>query len=451
MVHKICDFPGNLAGFVFMAFLCYYLWVNLIVEKTDRLRGEVLIPGSKSHTIRGVVMGSLAGGISRIKNPLDSADTMASVNACRKLGANIDTSGNTWTISGFGGQPCNPGTTLNMANSGTSMNLVTGVVSLGETEVTLDGDESLRSRPIQPLLDALNILGAQAVSVRNNGNPPVRVKGRIKGGRTRVNGISSQYVSSLLISTPLADEDTEIDVVNVHEIPYIEMTLKWLDEQGIIYGRNSECTHFRIEGRQRYRPVEKTIPADWSSATFLLVAGAITGSDILLKGLDMNDVQGDKTIVEHLRKMGAEIKPEKGGIRIRGAELHGTELDLNSTPDALPALAVLGCFAEGATRLCNVAHARIKETDRIKVMAEELSKMNAEVEEMKDGLIIRKSVLKGTEVNGYYDHRVIMSLALAGLIAEGTTKITTAEAVNVTFPDFVDLMKGLGANIKTEE
>ncbi len=424
--------------------------MNLIAGKTEKLTGEAVIPGSKSHTVRGVVIGSLAGGVSEIINPLASADTAAAVNACRELGAGISAQGRGWVIRGFHGRPCNPLKTLDMANSGTSTNLITGVVSLGDFEAVIDGDESLRTRPVQPLLDALNILGAEAVSLRKNGNPPIKVKGRIKGGRTKVDGISSQYVSSLLISTPLADEDTEIDVVNVHEIPYIEMTLRWLEEQGIQYERNKEFTNFKVKGKQVYRPFKKAIPADWSSATFLLVAGAITESDLLLKGLDIDDVQGDKAVIDHLRKMGADIQAEKEGIRIRGGKLHGAELDLNSTPDALPAMAVLGCFAEGTTRLYNVAHARIKETDRIKVMAEELSRMNAAVEEMKDGLIIRKSALKGAEVNGYYDHRVIMSLALAGLIAEGTTKITTAEAVSVTFPGFVDLMKSLGANLKLE-
>ncbi len=424
--------------------------MNLIAGKTEKLKGEAVIPGSKSHTIRGVVIGSLAGGVSELKNPLKSADTEAAANACRELGAGIDFSGDNCIIRGFHGKPCNPMKTLDMANSGTSTNLITGVVSLGDFETVIDGDESLRTRPVQPLLDALNILGAEAVSLRKNGNPPIKVKGRIKGGRTKVDGISSQYVSSLLISTPLADEDTEIDVVNVSEIPYIEMTLRWLDEQGIQYERSKEFTNFKVKGKQAYRPFKKAIPADWSSATFLLVAGAITKSDLLLKGLDIDDIQGDKAVIDHLRKMGADIKVEKEGIRIKGGELHGAALDLNSTPDALPAMAVLGCFAEGTTRLYNVAHARIKETDRIKVMAEELSKMNAAVEEMKDGLIIRKSALKGTEVNGYYDHRVIMSLALAGLIAEGATKITTAEAVSVTFPGFVDLMKSIGANLKME-
>lgn len=415
------------------------------------MKGEVTIPGSKSQTIRGIIFGSLAEGVSEIKNPLKSADTMASVNGCRALGAKIDISDDrNWIIEGFGGKPRNPAKPLDLANSGTSLNLIAGVVSLGDFEVILDGDESLRKRPVQPLLNALNSLGANGVSLNKNGRPPIKVQGRIKGGRTKVDGISSQFVSSLLISTPLAERDTEIDVVNIHEVPYIEMTLQWLDEQRIRYERKNDFTFFGMKGNQDYKPFQKNIPGDWSSATFLLVAGAITESDILLKGLDINDVQGDKVVIEHLKKMGADIKVEEEGIRVKGGRLRGAELDLNSTPDALPALAVLGCFAEGTTRLYNVAHARIKETDRIKVMTEELSKMNADVKETPDGMVINCGNLKGAEVNGHHDHRVIMALSLAGIIARGTTRISTAEAVDVTFPGFVELMRTIGANIKME-
>lgn len=422
--------------------------MDIIVKKTEKIRGEVVIPGSKSHTIRGVIIGTLAEGITKLINPLMSEDTLASVRGCIQLGAHIDTSGKDWLIEGTAGKIIKPEGPLNLSNSGTSLNLLTGVASLGNFEVILDGDESLRTRPVQPLLDALNTLGASATSIMNNGRPPIKIKGKIKGGKTQVNGISSQFVSSLLISTPMAEQDTEISVVNVYEVPYIEMTLRWLDERGIIYKRNSDYTFFRVKGNQTYKCFEKAIPADWSSATFFLVAGAITNSDILIKGLDIDDVQGDRMVITYLQKMGADIRIEKEGIHIKGCGLKGIELDLNSTPDALPAMAVAGCFAEGTTKIYNVAHARIKETDRIKVMAEELSRMNAKIEEVPDGLIIHHSTLKGTEVNGHSDHRVVMALALAGLIADGTTRVDTAEAVSVTFPNFVELMTKIGADIQ---
>ncbi len=423
--------------------------MKFIVRKTKSLNGTAVIPASKSHTIRAVVIASLAGGRSKILRPLKSDDTMAAVNACSNLGAKISIENDCWIVNGFSGNPENPEKPLDLRNSGTSFNLVCGIVSLGNFEAILDGDDSLRSRPVEPLLSALRNLGAQAMSINGNGKPPVRIKGRIKGGKTTVNGISSQFLSSLLISTPLADNDTEIYVTDLHEKPYVEMTLKWLDEQNIRYEKKEDLSHFIVYGNQSFGPFEKQIPGDWSSATFPLVAAAITGSEVLIKGLDINDVQGDKKIIEYLKNAGATIASNPDGITVKGDSLKCMEIDLNETPDALPALAVLGCAAEGTTVLANVPQARIKETDRIRVMAEELSKMGAEIEEMEDGLIIRKSNLKGTLVNGHKDHRVVMALVLAGLIADGETAITTAESVSVTFPEFSEMMRNLGADIKT--
>ena len=225
------------------------------------------------------------------------------------------------------------------------------------------------------------------------------------------------------------------------------MTLDWLDQQQIHY----ECEGwevFKVKGRQSYHPFEKRVPGDFSSATFPLCAAAITPSRLLLKGLDMSDTQGDKEVVTMLKSMGADIQTSEGGILVASNELTGCELDLNNTPDALPALAVVGCFAKGETVLKNVAQARIKETDRIKVMATELSKMGADIEEMKDGLIIRQSELKGTKVHGYHDHRVVMALSLAGMMAKGETEIDSAESVDITFPGYVGNMCRLGARME---
>ena len=424
--------------------------MELIVEKTERLEGEVTIPGSKSHTIRAVVIASLAKGTSKITKALKSEDTMAAVNACRALGAKIDTSNeDVWIVEGFDHKPKSPQTTLDMANSGVSLRLITGIVAaLCDSEVKLDGDELLRKRPIQPLLSSFNDLGAEASSIKNDGCCPIQIKGRMTGGSTKISGITSQYVSSLLFACPLLEKDSQVSVIEPNEIPFIRLTLKWLDEQGIRCEASDDLTKFIIYGNQKYKAFEKRIPADWSSAAFPIVGAAITDSDVLVKGLQISDVQGDKAIIEYLQKMQADISIEEAGIRIKGRPLQGTAIDLNNTPDALPALAVLGCFADGTTSLKNVEHARIKETDRITIMKQELSKLNADISESKDGLVIHKSELKANNVEGYHDHRVVMALSLAGLIASGKTKITTAEAVKVTYPEYVESMKSLGAKME---
>lgn len=424
--------------------------MKLVINKTDELKGEITIPGSKSHTIRAIIFASLAEGTSKIINPLKSEDTMAAINACKALGAKIDMKNEKeWIVEGFNLNPIIPKDVLNMVNSGTSTRLIIGIIAaLCSEAITLDGDESLRTRPMQPLLKALNNLGAEALSINNDGKCPIRIKGKMKGGKTEIDGISSQYVSSLLMACPLLENDTEINVINIHERPYIEMTLKWLDDQGIVYEKNNELTKFKIKGKQKYKSFEKKISSDWSSATFPLCAAAIIKSDVLLKGLDINDIQGDKTVIDYLKRMGADISIEENGIRIKGKELNGCELDLNATPDALPAMSIVGCFANGTTKLYNVAQARIKETDRIKVMYEELARMGAEIKEMDDGLIIHHSNLHGEKVRSHSDHRVVMALSLAGLIAEGKTTITTVEAINVTFPNYTELMKKLGAKME---
>lgn len=419
--------------------------MNLVVKKSS-LEGSIEIPGSKSHTIRAVVIASLAQGTSRIINPLDSGDTRSAVVACRALGAEIET-GKEWVVKGFGGCPGLRGKEIDVGNSGTSLRLTTSVAALQEEEVVFDGDASLRTRPLQPLLDALNNLEAKAHSLNHNGCCPISIRGKMRGGKTEVSGITSQYLSSLLISTPMLEEDTEIRVSDLHERPYVEMTLAWLKGQQIDYSQEGWET-FQVRGRQRYHQFDKRVPGDFSSATFPLCAAVVTPANLLLKGLDMNDTQGDKEVITMLRSMGADIRIAEEGILVSSSELTGCELDLNNTPDALPALAVVGCFARGETRLKNVAQARIKETDRIKVMAKELSKMGAKIEEREDGLIIRQSKLKGTSVGGYHDHRVVMALSLAGMMAEGETEIDSAEAVDITFPGYVEKMCQLGARMR---
>jgi 3-phosphoshikimate 1-carboxyvinyltransferase len=422
--------------------------MNLIVGGSS-LAGTIEIPGSKSHTIRAVVIASLAEGTSRIAAPLDSGDTRSAVVACRALGAEIET-GQEWVIAGFAGKPKLRASRIDVGNSGTSLRLTTSVAALQEEEVVFDGDDSLRTRPLQPLLDALAGLGAKTSSLKGNGCCPVSVRGRMRGGRAEVSGITSQYLSSLLITTPLLEGDTELNVSNLHEKPYVEMTLGWLEEQRICYEREGwEC--FRMRGNQGYHCFDKRIPGDFSSATFPLCAAAITPSKLLLRGLTMNDTQGDKAVVGMLELMGADIQIVDDGFLVSASRLVGCELDLNNTPDALPALAVVGCYAQGQTVLKNVAQARIKETDRIKVMAEELTKMGAQIEEMEDGLIIHQSSLTGAHVHGHHDHRVVMALSLAAMMAEGETKIDTAESVDITFPGYVDKMVQVGARMQLVE
>ena len=420
----------------------------LQIEPTKRLQGRIDIPASKSHTIRAVLIAALTEGTSVLHRPLVSEDTEAAINACRSLGARIVQSNDRIEITGFGAHPVQPITTLDMLNSGTSTNLCLGVLAALGVQAEITGDASLQTRPVKALADALQTLGCTVKFHTLKGCPPLSIRGRMQGGSVVLDASkSSQYVSSLLIACPLAPRDTEIIVEKPSELPYIDMTCAWLDEQHIRYTREG-YTRFVVPGGQCYSAFEKTIPADWSSAAFPLCAAALTASDVYLDGLDLQDVQGDKAIVEYVRHMGADVTTVPGGIRIQGGSLKGCTLDINATPDALPALAVMGCCAEGRTTLANVAQARVKETDRIAVMAQELTKMGARVTELPDGLVIDGAPLNGCSVNGHHDHRVVMALAVAGIRATSTTTIDTAEAIAVTYPSFIESMQQLGARIK---
>ena len=420
----------------------------LSVEKSE-LSGSVRIPASKSHTVRAVAVASLAEGTSRIQNPLISSDTRSAADVYRGLGAQIEI-GSDWVVRGVCGRPSVPDDVLSVGNSGTTLYMAMGSAALAGGTSIFTGDEQIRSRPAGPLITAIEELGAEAFSTRGNGAPPLLIKGPAKGGRIILDGSkTSQYLSSLLINCPLLEQDTEIEVIRAVETPYIEMTLSWLKSEGIMYKREG-FDWFSIPGGQSYPAFSKSIPGDFSSATFFLCAAAVSGSTLTLLGLDMKDSQGDKAVVEMLGAMGAQIEEIPEGIRITGRALCGGDFDLSATPDALPAMAVAACFAEGRTRLGNVAQARLKETDRISVMRQELSKMGAQIEETPDGLVIEGGPLRAARVSGHGDHRIVMALAVAGLMCKGRTKIDTAEAAGITFPNFVELMTGAGADMVLE-
>ncbi len=383
---------------------------------------------------------------------------------------------------------------INVGNSGTTLYLAAALAALSDSPVRFDGDQQIRRRSAAPLLDALKAMGAQVESAEG-GCAPFTVRGPLKAGTVTVDCPVSQYLSALLLAAPLipaggaasnlgrpasfgggasdsysalppenADtglnpqrekhihdtaaevsktRQTTIKVNTLNEAPYVGITLDWLDGAGIQYERDG-WDEFRVPGGQSYRAFDKVVPADWSSATFFLVAAAITGGSLTLEGLDYGDSQGDKAVLDMLGEMGCKTEVGEAWVKITGRPMKGAVLDLNATPDALPAMAVAACFAEGETRLVNVPQARQKETDRIAVMTSELLKLGADVEELPDGMIIRgrlPGAFKGALVEGHDDHRVVMALAVAALGGCGELGIKGAEAADVTFPGFFELLE----------
>jgi 3-phosphoshikimate 1-carboxyvinyltransferase len=423
------------------------------IVRASKLSGAIAIPPSKSHTIRALLVATIAKGTSHITNTLTTGDGASAISAAKSMGASALVSGTSGvTVRGIGGNFNLGSDDFNMENSGTSTNLFTSVAALGSRRRIFDGDSSLRTRPFKPLLVALKSLGAAFSFDGDKADLPFAIQGPIKGGRTVVDGVSSQFVSSLLFACPCAPQDTDIEVVNLHERPYVEMTLRWLDRLGIKYTASADRSRFLVSGNQEYPAIEYAIPGDFSSATFAAVAAPLTGSKLVLQGLDFGDSQGDKGVFDVVTGMGAIVEKTNTATIVDGSvRVLGAVIDLNAMPDSLPAFSVLGCVAQGETHIVNVAQARIKETDRIAVMTEELLKMGADIHEERDGLLIRKSRLVGAHVCGHGDHRVVMALALAGMVAEGETIIDTAEAAAVTYPTFLEDFKKLGAQIEVIE
>lgn len=422
----------------------------ILSVKPSIAKGTTGVPGSKSHSIRAVAFASLASGRSAIFNPLDSADGLSAASIYASLGAEIRKEEEVWSVEGFAAQPKAPQGILDVGNSGTTCRMALGTAALiREGEACFDGDSQTRKRPMGPLLDALSNLGAKAQS-SNNGFLPATVSGPWRGGRTKVDGTTSQFTSSLLLNAPFGEETTTIEPIDLNERPYVEMTLWWLDRLGLKYERD-EYHSFTVPGGQTLSGFKVTVPADWSSAAFLVAAGALPGGDVTLQDLDLDDSQGDKEILRFVEEMGADILITEDGVRIRGDSLRGGEFDLNATPDLLPVMAVLGAFADGETRLVNTPQARIKETDRISAMREVIETLGGEASELADGIIIQGGGLKGGAVHGFGDHRVVMSAAIAGLAAPNGVSVDTAEAMAVTFPDFSERMASLGADMEKRD
>jgi 3-phosphoshikimate 1-carboxyvinyltransferase len=431
--------------------------MNLIVKKTLSLQGKAIIPGSKSQSIRAMLFALLAKGESVVKNLLDSEDAAAAQQVCASLGANMIGGEGQFSIKS-NGLPLRCHTPdIHTGNSGITTLFTLPLLGLREncaTPIILNCGEQMQARPVKSLVDALRQLGMVIEYIAQQDKLPLSVTGQLKGGIAEVDGLNSQYLSALLISLPCAENDSVITVTDLHERPYVNMTLDFLNKQGIHYSHNMMDNRdiFTIQGRQRYTAFEHAIPGDFSSASCLIAASVLLPGAVELQGLDFNDNQGDKRLVTLLQEMGADIKIESNSLRIQGNKpLKGIRIDANDIPDLVPALAVIATQASGKTEICNVSQARIKETDRIHSMTEGLRKMAARVEEHTDGMTIYQSQLHGASVNGFADHRTVMALTVAGSIATDTTTITDGDAINKTFPQFVATMQAIGADIRANK
>jgi 3-phosphoshikimate 1-carboxyvinyltransferase len=424
-----------------------------VTVATSRVSGTARTPPSKSYTHRALLAAGYAEG-ALVRNPLVSADTEATARAVSRFDGDAELVDQDWEITGFLGDPAVPADVIDCANSGTTMRLVTGTAALVDGTTVLTGDRSLRSRPQGPLLDAVDSLGGTARSTRGNGQAPLVVDGPIAGGHVEIPGdVSSQFITSLLMAGAVTDRGVELELTTeLKSAPYVDITLDVLDSFGV--DAEERTNGYRVAGGQTYEPTdgEYEVPGDFSSTSYLLAAGALAAEDEVVVEGARPSAQGDAAIVDVLREMGAAVDWERstGRIFVERSPLDGVTVSVADTPDLLPTIAVLAAAADGSTHITNAEHVRYKETDRVSAMAEELAKLGASVEEHPDELVVHggDSDLSGAHVDGRGDHRIVMSLAIAGLVADGATTIDGAEHVDVSFPDFFDALADLGADVE---
>jgi 3-phosphoshikimate 1-carboxyvinyltransferase len=403
------------------------------------LEATVTMPGSKSYTQRALVLAALAEGKSVLRNPLVAEDTSHLLAALRLLGTNILSRNGDILVTGTGGRLANPGREIYLGNNGTAMRILTGLVSIGRGTFTLTGDQRLRERPIEPLLAALRSLGIDARSLGREGYPPVVIRtSGLQGGKVTLRDIfSSQYISALLLCAPYGAGDTLIELEGrVPSLPYVDMTIEAMTKFGVDVQRDTAHCYL-VKSGQRYRGIRYRIEGDASSASYFFLAAAICQGKVSVENINPRSLQGDIGFLSLLETLGCSVIWEKNRVELAGRELHGGDrvFDLGDMPDMVPTLAVLAALRPGRTVIENVAHLRLKESDRLSALATELGKTGIPVEERKDGLIITGGQPHGAEIETYNDHRIAMSFAILGLAVPGMS-IRNPACVSKSFPGF---------------
>ncbi|MBP3743650.1 MAG: 3-phosphoshikimate 1-carboxyvinyltransferase [Treponema sp.] len=477
------------------------------IAKKSILSGHITVPGSKSHTIRALILASMAEGTSHISNPLPSNDCLSTVKAVKQVGAEVLMDGDVWTVHGAGRNLHLPeagqaggdlsaasvsgakGGLIDVGNSGSLMYFLCPVLSTLPGDCTFTGDESICRRPVNHLVDALSQLGAQGKCLNGGDTPPFSFCGPIDLERDLVTGGElSQYISGFMMAASRLNGTLHMKLTNPKETPYLTMTRIWLESLGVPVEISPDFRDVKVKGPVQIQAFDRAVPSDWEGVAFPLIAALVSGSSIVIDNIDGSGSQGDDKIVEVLQSVGADIVWDKkaqtlavnsgagrgagsglGHAAGAGAELGRSGLlttknlpggqltvEMSAFPDAICALAVMACFIEGKTVFTDIDICRKKETDRIKAMVSELSKLGAHLEDQGDRLVVYGDggrSLHGGAVESYKDHRIVMSLACLGLgLAEGeSVEVSDAEWCSVTFPHFFEVMNKIGAGFVVSE
>ncbi|WP_432323376.1 3-phosphoshikimate 1-carboxyvinyltransferase [Yersinia enterocolitica] len=421
---------------------------SLTLHPIARINGTVNLPGSKSVSNRALLLAALAEGTTQLNNLLDSDDIRHMLNALQALGVKYRLSADRTRceVDGLGGklvaeQPLE----LFLGNAGTAMRPLAAALCLGKNDIVLTGEPRMKERPIGHLVDALRQGGAQIDYLEQENYPPLRIRGGFRGGKLTVDGsVSSQFLTALLMTAPLAEQDTEIQIQGeLVSKPYIDITLHLMKAFGVdVVHENYQIFH--IKGGQTYRsPGIYLVEGDASSASYFLAAAAIKGGTVRVTGIGKKSVQGDTKFADVLEKMGAKISWGDDYIECSRGELQGIDMDMNHIPDAAMTIATTALFADGPTVIRNIYNWRVKETDRLSAMATELRKVGAEVEEGQDYIrVVPPAQLIAAEIGTYNDHRMAMCFSLVAL-SDTPVTILDPKCTAKTFPDYFEQLARL--------
>lgn len=407
------------------------------IKPSTSITGTVAAPPSKSYTNRALLIAALTEGESRIVNPLFSDDTRYMCEALNRFGIVVKQEKRAFLLPGDGKKLSAPADEIILGNAGTAMRFLTTFSALVPGTTRLTGGPRMQERPIEDLLVCLRSMGVEAKSVKNNGCPPLVIRGgAVPGGSVNLAGDkSSQYLTSLLMCAPYFRKDTTINIVgDLTSKSYVDITLDIMKSFGVTV-ENEAYKRFFIEAPQSYQARTYSVEGDASSASYFFAAAAVSGGEITVTNLNPNSVQGDIQFVEVLEQMGCQVKKSAEQIHLKGNPLRGISINMNNMPDVVQTLAVVSLFAEGTTTITGIANLKIKETDRIDALAAELKRLGAMVETGPDFITIQPGAYKPALVETYDDHRMAMSFAVAGLNIPGI-KIKDPECVNKSFPDF---------------
>ncbi len=416
--------------------------MKVTIYKSE-IDGSVRAPSSKSYTIRALMCAAMASGKSRIQFALDSDDTKAAINVLRQVGVRIDQEGDSLLVNG--GMFCEAQRDLYCSDSATTLRFMTAIASIIPGKTRLVPGPSLRKRPIEPLIRVLKQIGVNCYLCKNESVVVVEDVG-LKGGLVNLEGnVSSQYLSALLLVGPFAEKGISIKLSSpLQSKPYILMTIECLKEFGIDIEFSKDFNEFTVI-KQLFRPTEYVVEGDWSSASYLLALGAVSGR-IEVKNLKLESMQGDKILLYFMREMGAVIEEKRESIMVKSSGLRAIKANLEDSIDLLPTMAILAATAIGTSEFVGISRARIKESNRVAAIVDGLSRLGLEVVEERDRLKITGNEPHSAIIDSCNDHRIAMAFAILGTKTGGIT-INKAECVSKTFPGFWGVIKDLGGQV----